>query len=100
MTAPASFSEAVERRRAALPAKFIGYVTLSGVVVGMALYAVFGPNDILTALLVGGVIGGVATGLMIRMFLAGIEAWATRRLELTVVAAGVVAVLSLWYFSN
>jgi hypothetical protein len=100
VTAQYSFTEAVERRRAALPPKTIGYVSLAGVVLGMALYATFGPNDVLTGLLVGAVFGGIAANLLIRSVLATIEAWAMRRLELAIVVAGVVAVGSMWYFSR
>jgi hypothetical protein len=100
VTAQPSFTEAVERRRAALPPKTIGYASLAGVVLGMVLYASFGPNDVLTGLLAGAVFGGIGANLVIRGVLAAIEAWATRRLELAIVASGVVAVLVVWYLSR
>lgn len=97
MKAPSSFNEAVDRRLAALPPRATGYAILAGTVLGMALYATFGPNDILTALIVGGVLGGIAAKLLIRVFLMGIEAFATRRMELTIVVAGLVTLLAIWY---
>lgn len=92
------FQAAVARRLNALPPKTTGYAMLAGAVLGMALYATFGPNDILTALLVGGVMGGIAARLLIRIVFTGIEAAATRRAELAVVVAGIVVMLGLWYW--
>lgn len=99
MTGPAGeFQAAVARRLNALPPRTTGYAVLAGAVLGMALYAAFGPNDILTALIVGGVMGGLAARLLIRIVFTGIEAAATRRPELAVVLAGVVVLLGLWYW--
>jgi hypothetical protein len=100
VTAPPSFTSAVDERLAALPPKTQGYAMLAGAVLGMTLYAAFGPNDIITALMVGAVMGGIAARLLIRIVFTGIEAAATRRVELGIVIAGIVVMLGLWYWSR
>lgn len=83
-----------------MPPKLTGYVTLSGIALGMILYASFGPNDVWTGLIVGAVFGGIAGGLAIRIVLMGIEAAATRRMELAVIVCGVALVLAIWYMAR
>ncbi len=94
-----SFQAAVDRRLSTVPPKTTGYVTLGCIAIGMILFGTFGPNDIWTSLIVGAVLGGIAGGFLIRMLLMGIEAMATRRLELAIVVGGVALMLAIWYMA-
>jgi hypothetical protein len=57
-----------------LSQKTQGYFSLSCIALGMILFAVFGPNDIWTSLLVGAVAGGVAARPLLNLFLQ-VRSW-------------------------